>query len=244
MLRSAVCAILILIGPVPLSAAESSDCDSGNFIEKMSEAKLARVSIDGKAAFLANPSAKRPSCPSADKSCETKSYVVRGDELLVLPPAGDYVCATYKSPSGKETAGWLPKGSVATIDAPATDIDRWAGLWRAHEEAKIKLAPKPGGRLEVSGDATYGALDPGRVRRGAVNIGELTGVYAPKNGILGVGENYDGSGPPRDGADNGCEARLRLLGRYLIADDNLQCGGMNVSFKGIYVRAGKEHSAQ
>jgi hypothetical protein len=33
-----------------------------------------------------------------------------------------------------------------------------------------------------------------------------------------------------------CRARLRLFGPYLAIEDNTGCGGMNVTFTGVYTR--------
>ena len=34
-----------------------------------------------------------------------------------------------------------------------------------------------------------------------------------------------------------CAAKLELYDRYLLVEDNGRCGGVNVSFGGLYVRA-------
>ena len=44
--------------------------------------------------------------------------------------------------------------------------------------------------------------------------------------------------PSPEAAKDACAARLSLYGRYLFVEDNGGCGGMNVSFAGVYVRAG------
>jgi hypothetical protein len=78
------------------------------------------------------------------------------------------------------------------------------------------------------------------VRRGAVNIGELEGKARPRDATLALGQGYDGVKPPGERQDLvECAARLRLFGRYLVVEDNMQCGGANVSFTGVYVRSGK-----
>jgi len=33
---------------------------------------------------------------------------------------------------------------------------------------------------------------------------------------------------------DGCEVRIRRVGEFLFAQDNQQCGGVNVSFDGLY----------
>lgn len=61
-------------------------------------------------------------------------------------------------------------------------------------------------------------------------------IPAERPSILAIDEGYaDVAIPLATGAD-ACQARLRLYGRYLVAEDNRQCGGMNVSFFGTYIR--------
>lgn len=144
---------------------------------------------------------------------------------------------TYKSARFLETEGWLPR-SALRIEPPAQpDLSAWVGQWRRDKEAAIELKPKGPNGLQVTGSATYGALDPQRVRRGAVNMGTLEGVSTPRGNILPVGEKYDGVRSPDEGQNFACKARLRLLGPYLAVEDNGNCGGMNVRFTGIYMRS-------
>jgi hypothetical protein len=95
-----------------------------------------------------------------------------------------------------------------------------------------------GDQVKIAGTATYGASDPARVKRGAVNEGELDDSGKPRGQTLAIGydpERY-GFPPPDDAAPDGCAAQLQLYGRYLMVRDNNKCGGMNVSFTGLYVR--------
>jgi xylose isomerase len=68
--------------------------------------------------------------------------------------------------------------------------------------------------------------DPDRVKRGAVHVGALGTQGVPKGDRLNV---VDTDGYP-------CRVRMRLLLPYLIVADNGACGGMNVSFSGVYRR--------
>jgi len=72
------------------------------------------------------------------------------------------------------------------------------------------------------------------VKRGAINAGELEGEVPPRGNTLALG--YDGLKPLKIDMGADCMARLRLFGRYLVVEDNLGCGGMNVSFLGFYIK--------
>ena len=45
--------------------------------------------------------------------------------------------------------------------------------------------------------------------------------------------------PVETGRQGGeCKVWMRRLGPYLVASDNLSCGGMNISFTGVYTKSG------
>ena len=106
-----------------------------------------------------------------------------------------------------------------------------------HSEAEIVIKSHDN-EVEVSGTATWGASDPQRVRMGGVNTGELEGSGKPRGQVLAIGYDPDQTAfpPPEDLAPDICAARLEIYGPYLSVEDNDSCGGMNVSFTGLYVR--------
>ena len=95
-------------------------------------------------------------------------------------------------------------------------------------------------QVKVSGTAIWGSSDPQRVKRGAVNTGELSGSGKPRGQVLAIGYDPDRSGfpPPEDAASDICAAKLELYGRYLLVEDNQRGGGVNY-FHGSYVRVNK-----
>lgn len=206
--------------------------------------RLARITgRDTRVNFIASrdENARTRECPSASTICKRNVFVVPGDRVLVDETEGDYSCASFVSARGSETSGWLPK---AALDMPANPappaLADWTGKWK-RVEASIEIKLR-GPDLEASGDATWGAGDPRRVRSGGVNIGEFSGKSRPSGNRLAFGEGYDGVRAP-DAAggkdDFDCRVRLYLLGPYLAAQDNRKCGGNNVSFTGVYVRVAK-----
>jgi hypothetical protein len=74
--------------------------------------------------------------------------------------------------------------------------------------------------------------------RGAINTGELNGSGKPRGQVLAIGYDPDRSAfpPSEHDAPDICAAQLELHGRYLMVEDNGRCGGLNVSFTGLYVR--------
>ncbi|MCA1952802.1 MAG: hypothetical protein LDL22_07155 [Hyphomicrobiales bacterium] len=226
------------------SLAQSSGC-SGIVVpgeRSMAPVRLMAVGASGgRVHFVEEAGAGRQGCPSPSPQCQRKAFVVPGDRVLVGVPAGDYVCASYISPDARrlkgqfaETHGLLPL--KALLPVRPTEDDAWIGIWQRSSEAEIKISRAALGRLAVKGEATFGALDAGRRARGAVNSGELEGEALPVGGGLAIGWQYvDPIAPFPEGAPD-CRARLRLFGYYLVVEDNMQCGGANVTFTGIYVR--------
>ena len=90
----------------------------------------------------------------------------------------------------------------------------------------------------IKGDATWGGHDPERVKRGAVTAGNLGAEGTIADGVAAFTIDGDGTIKPIDiklPADSGvCFVKLWRLGPYLVAADNLGCGGLNVTFTGVY----------
>jgi hypothetical protein len=96
--------------------------------------------------------------------------------------------------------------------------------------------------MVLDGDATFGADDPARVQRGAVNTGDFSAIVAPASGYLGFLIGDKGEALPFDAQlakeKAMCGLRMWRTGPYLVVADNLQCGGNNVTFTGVYRRHG------
>lgn len=193
--------------------------------------------------FYQNRTVKTPHCPAEVDQCQLKSFVVPGDLVLAGPEADGFACASYISPGirrvrkqFRETIGFLPMAELKVVKTDAPDVSDWFGTWHRSAEAEIWIDRYIPGKVKIGGWATYGALDPERVKRGAVNTGDLDDIVeSPKGNMLAIGEGYDGSKPFGEDRSE-CRAKLRLLGPYLVVEDNGGCGGNNVSFTGTYVR--------
>jgi hypothetical protein len=101
-------------------------------------------------------------------------------------------------------------------------------------EALIRIKPSGAQAVSVEGEATWGAGDKGRVSRGAVNMGQFDGRAEPRDGIVLIAEK--GVASFEAAGDTECAVRMRRLGPYLLVEDNRMCGGLNVTFRGLYVR--------
>ena len=97
----------------------------------------------------------------------------------------------------------------------------WIGEW-SYGENSIRFNPaKLVGSYMIKGEAFWRGLGDN------IHIGELDFSGSPKNGKLEAGDGthkYD------------CQVKMQRVGKYLLVSDNKMCGGVNVSFDGVYTR--------
>jgi hypothetical protein len=221
--------------------AASLKCEDWNE-DTPNQVALARVfTTQTRLHFIAGPDKRRPACPSLGSSCKLKAFLVPGDEVLVnVTEEGPYVCATFKAQNGILTRGFLPRAALQLSSSEQVSAQQWTGKWRRDSEAEIVINSRDD-KVEVSGTATWGDSDPQRVKKGAIHTGELNGSGRPRGEVLAIGYDPERSAfpPPENEAPDICAAQLELHGRYLLVEDNGRCGGLNVSFTGLYVRIAK-----
>jgi hypothetical protein len=180
---------------------------------------LARVSTAGKVRFTTDD---YPECPSKAPRCLGKAYLVQGDMVLTGHSYGGYICAFFPNHLGG-SAGWIPTGDLTRLPSqPSPPLQAWAGEWRQGDD-RIHLSVK-GAALVATGEAYWPSKDPDpKLVPGGPHDGEMGGTARP-------------SGASVIFADDDCHVELHLVGPYLVAADNNQCGGMNVRFDGVYRR--------
>jgi hypothetical protein len=226
--------------------AISSDAAGADCVLSEKNVALARVvAKEARVYFVSGPRKGAPQCPSPANACKLRSYLVSGDEVLTNATDDSYVCARFKSKSLIERVAYLPHRALEIVPSQEPSIAMWDGTWRRDSEAEIVIKSHDN-EIEVSGNATWGGNDPERVKRGGVNTGELEGTGKPRGQVLAIGYDPDQSDfpPAENAAPDVCAAKLELFGRYLIVDDNGRCGGVNVSFKGLYVRSPPAHPSR
>jgi hypothetical protein len=184
--------------------------------------------------FLLDP-ADRAGCPGDSASCRAKAFLVPGDTVLLTATKGAYACANYTGTRGTFTVGWLPVAGLTGVATGSATLSDWVGHWKSIEQS-ITIFRGAEGTLGVTGEATYGSLDPQRVARGGVNLGNVEGTAKPVKGVVAFTASENGTLPYDKGQETDCRLRMRVVGPYLLAEDNHNCGGHNVSFSGMYVR--------
>lgn len=169
-------------------------------------------------------------CPT-QASCQQKSYLVPGDQVIVAQLQNQWACVWYPG-KPHETVGWIPIQSLHFLPlATEFPLTAWQGQWKiANQPGQIAIKVNPSANentLSLDGEAFWlGAiLDSGDqvIHTGTAHASELSPLGSQLHLAEGKSE-YD------------CQMRLTLLPPYLIVHDNRNCGGANVVFDGIYTR--------
>lgn len=226
--------LALLLTATGAARAEENTCRSSPSLSAGPALTLGRISAPGRTAFVRDGLA-RAGCPDAGTSCRERAYLVAGDPVILGERRGTFLCATYRG--GKEDAlahtGWVPADAVMLEPAAPITAEGWLGTWK-RAEAEIRVTPGTKPNTLSFGEATWGLGDPERVRRGGVHMGEFTGTIAPAGDAASFAVGESATLPVRNGGEYDFKVWLRRLGPWLVVDDNLACGGANVTFRGVY----------
>jgi hypothetical protein len=210
------------------SAADKRDCASGpSYADDLSNLVLGVITVP-RANFVSDESNKA-GCPSAAANCQKRAFVVQGN--LVVMDRDDmktpFVCVSYVGARGRETDGWISSSSVQVQNA-APD---WVGTWKRDTSSEIDIKRKSATVISLDGDATWG-------EGGGTNVGDISAELDPRKTAQGFGTAPDGERqtPYGKGDKDFCAAMFKQMGPYLFVVDNQNCGGMNVTFTGIYTK--------
>jgi hypothetical protein len=231
---------VFVLGTSVTARAEDGNCYSGFApLAGNPEIALGRINSSALRTYFIRNSSELKGCPSAEVECRGKSYLVPGNRVVLSRTNGAFVCVDFADTRGVPRLGWVLASAVDHEPAAPVTLADWFGVW-TEVEAKITLKPSSkAGMLSISGDAIWGSLDPERVKAGAVHIGSIEGIAAPEGAALSFAMGANGATLPVDKGEEGdCKVWMRRLGPYLPVSDNNNCGGMNVSFSGLYKKSG------
>ncbi|MBK7705101.1 MAG: hypothetical protein IPN69_09635 [Acidobacteria bacterium] len=161
-------------------------------------------------------------CPNG-KNCRTKSYLIAKNEVIVSREFGKWACVWYQPAKGSETVGWIALSNLDYVALPGErGPSAWIGKWTYYDSTIEIAASKTKDVYGVKGTAFWRGLGDN------IHIGELDGTAKYANGKL----NYGWA----DKGEYDCRATFNAVGRFMVVSDNLNCGGANVSFSGVYRR--------
>lgn len=204
--------------------ARATDCDVLNSFDSRDHGDPALAKL-GLAAVTGKDAAHFSTCPGAN--CIGKPYLLAGDTVVTAQTVSRWTCALFPNKLGG-TTGWLPANRLAALPVDRNpQLSAWSGKWRRDTDAAMDIRVT-GGKLTIAGEAFW--------RGSPVNVhtGELEGTNRPSGNLLDLpppAERRKDFDPSLD-----CIAELRLVGPYLLVEDNMHCGGMNVTFTGAYRR--------
>jgi hypothetical protein len=212
--------LLLLSGTAARAQTPDDTCRNGSFPVNETAVGRAQVIGAGRVALLSDD----PGCPAETAKCRGRTLLASGAIVLVGHRHGAYFCALDPA---HDDAGYVEASRLKplAVDA-APPLKAWAGLWRYGDDT-IRLTAK-GATLAVDGEAYWPSAHPSvRQFPGGPNVGDLSGTAAPKRNAVTFADASD---------PQACSATLRLVGDVIVAADNGACGGMNVSFSGVYRR--------
>lgn len=164
-------------------------------------------------------------CAEAASCSESDNFLSNGDRLVTGGVEGKRVYAWFRE-RGRYLRGWLPAANVKELSFarhPASKL--WAGTWTVGEARRIVItADSATSELIVAADAKW----YGGVNGEVIRTGDLQEKAIPDGNRLIIRTGED----PED-----CILELELVDEFLAAQDNMHCGGMNVSFSDVYTRA-------
>lgn len=213
-----------------LEGYPASWCRGGMFSRPLGqEAELRAGRIEGQGpAFVLRDA---DGCPAAGTACRHTLPLRPGTSVAILdpPPGAPEGYACVQEPGTNGLAGWVPREQVQALPSvPDPKPWDWAGNWHGLGDDRISLRPDGQGLLTVRGHAYW----PGR-NIPPEHTGALSGTARP----VGDSVTFGPGSPAFPDTSESCQVRLVLLSPTLLAvNDNMRCGGANVSFSAIYAR--------
>jgi uncharacterized protein YodC (DUF2158 family) len=210
---------LLASGCVHAQTTDEDMCRNGLFPSQQ-EFQLATVAGSAPKLYFFND---WDGCPQKGAACQTKAYVVPGDRLLTGKTHGEWTCAWYQGKS-RETVGWVRNNDLVTQAQAPVQTAGWLGTWKQVYKGPGRIVvSRVGDSLQVDGKTRW--------------IGQYTEHFGDIAGKLAIAGRHGHIGPAGGKEALDCTADIVRIGEFLIVHDNSQCGGVNVRFDGLYVRA-------
>ena len=170
-------------------------------------------------------------CPADSADCQRKAYLVPGDLVLTGAVLGPYTCVAYQSPRARKpdwTSGWMQSLALSPVAPMASPrLSDWIGTW-SHPGGEITIARGKDGALKIDGEHFYSGVQ--NVQTGGIDAEAVK----PDGGILAFAD--DGRVAFDKAEEGSCRVRMQRLREYLVVEDDGGCGGVMVTFTGLYRR--------
>ncbi len=183
---------------------------------------------------------------------KSRSYVVEGDEVLTFKNELNQTCVVYLSEkNAKMSYGLVDETMLRVIQAQDLPLKAIFGHW-TNGLAEVKISPAAtADKVSVLAAAVFK-----QYHSETDDTAEYTGEIIGSNGLPlevqrtgnkfgftqgdadSIGNKIIGDYRPVSSRkpDDGCAAKFELVSnRYLYVEDNQRCGGLNISFTGLYI---------
>jgi hypothetical protein len=172
-------------------------------------------------AEVASQAAVKLAFCDSEKGCFV-SRPALGTPVLIYREQGVWTCGYFSSRDGAGPA-WIRSESLRVVPYDARPpLKAWAGTWVGGEDRVLIRTGRLPGSLHLVGGATW------QGQGGNAHFGDMKGDASPVGNHLRFVQN----GP------DSCTIDMTLLNRYILANDNQLCGGLNARFQGIWKRTG------
>jgi hypothetical protein len=155
-------------------------------------------------------------CARDGSGCFSKHLTPRTPVVITFSD-GDWTCGYAPGPV------WIRSADLRPLHFDLyPPLKAWVGTWKGGEDRVVIGLSKDPGKLSLEGTAHWHGAG------GVVHDGGFSGQAEPEGNHLHFAEGRPSAW--------GCVVDLTLFGKYIVADDNERCGGMNVRFYGIWKR--------
>lgn len=216
------------------AAIDYSRCEHWIPWGSLNDLKLAQVVGAGYAKVFATAGRSSLTCSPEKGDCEFSGNVRPGLPVIMHEVRGDWTCVWRQDYWKGAGHGWMRTNRLREIPADTNPpLSAWVGAWRllgarprptkketAENDRLLIRKSQSAGALTVEGRAYFEAEHDGWP---VVEYARVDSVGRPDGNHLRI-------------IENDCEVHLKLIGSYLLANDNHQCGGLNARFGAIWQR--------
>lgn len=199
-----------------------SDCDNSSFLDQTPNFSIAKINGNkGEKVHFIDSEGRCPD--SVLNKCQLKSYLIPGDEVVTAHRFKNWICSQFitRKKKGKisKTIAWLETKKLQFIEVESNSNHKnWVGEWKDDAYNRIIIKEGKDGAFQIIGNAIWPDS------KGSAHTGDIESIGKP-NGNRIVLKEED------------CILNLVQTNQYLFADDNFRCGGLNVSFDGVYIKS-------
>jgi len=152
-----------------------------------------------------------------DINSKLAETIKTGDPVVVSHVEGDWTCGYLVTRKGSAQSWFRSRDLRLLYVDPKPAPAAWIGTW-AQGDNRIRIKSSgTAGKLSLAGEAYWHGFGDN------VHSGEFSSEASPVGNHLHL-------------EDDACKIDLALIGRYLLANDNNMCGGMNVRFWSVWKR--------